>query len=68
MINITFVHSEYSRISPTLPQHDSPVEQQNREIQLAKSKMQYIWDFEAPAVQGIPKAKMISEANKPTMA
>ncbi|QLE83995.1 lipoxygenase [Shewanella sp. Scap07] len=68
MFNITFGHNDHPRTSPSLPQHDSPSEQEAREIQLAEAKTTYIWDTDVASVKGVPMAESVPEADKPTIA
>jgi arachidonate 15-lipoxygenase len=55
------------RKEPTLPQNDSPSAQLARAIQLAKAKIEFIWDDTVPAVKGVPMSHTVPESNKPTL-
>ncbi|NRB40201.1 MAG: lipoxygenase [Pseudomonadales bacterium] len=56
------------RKTPILPQDDSASGQEQREIQLAHAKTEYIWNYEVPSVKGVPMSKEVPESNKPTLA
>ncbi len=57
-----------ARKNPSLPQNDSPAEQQKREDQLASSKKTYIWDDNVTNVEGVPMSKNVPFADQPTIS
>jgi arachidonate 15-lipoxygenase len=57
-----------ARKHPSLPQNDSPKEQEGREKQLAKAKTVYIWDDHIANVEGVPMSKDVPPDDKPTLS
>jgi len=51
-------------VNPTLPQNDTPAQQQARAAQLAETRSQYQWTTEVPTLPGVPLAKPLS-SDKP---
>ncbi|WP_394781348.1 lipoxygenase family protein [Undibacterium sp.] len=59
--------AESSRRNPSLPQNDSPAEQQKRAKQLIDAKGKYIWSDQVVNLVGVPMSKTVPEADQPTL-
>ena len=56
------------RKHPSLPQNDSPKEQQKRQDQLEDSRGEYIWDMNFENVVGVPMSEKVPRDDKPTLS
>jgi arachidonate 15-lipoxygenase len=56
------------RTSPSLPQNDSPRQQQKRRDQLADASQVYQWTDKVGSLPGVPLATAVPKDDKPTIA
>ncbi|MFZ6649561.1 lipoxygenase family protein [Undibacterium sp. TJN25] len=59
--------AESSRRSPSLPQNDSPAQQQKRAKQLLDAKGKYIWNDQVVNLVGVPMSATVPETDQPTL-
>ncbi|MEL7446771.1 MAG: lipoxygenase family protein [Pseudomonadota bacterium] len=53
--------------NPTLPQNDTPAEQQARKTQLASTQTVYEWTQTIPSLPGVPAVKDLPKSELPTL-
>jgi arachidonate 15-lipoxygenase len=59
--------AQQAPVNPTLPQNDTPNEQQERKDQLAASQLDYGWTDAVPALPGVPAVAKLPSQEDPSL-